>query len=165
VDIGNDTYEIVDYKTGQRLDWATDEKKDYKKLCQDFQLMLYNYALIKLYPHVKNVIVTIFFIRDGGPFSLCFENSNLDIVEGLLYNRWKEISTCPLPEMVDPTQKDFRCAKICDYFKTPSPDGKTNMCKFLHEKIKLVGIDKVIAEHTNIGHKVSNYSAPGELKD
>jgi hypothetical protein len=164
-DIGDGVYEIVDWKTGQRLDWANDEKKDYKKLCQDFQLMLYYYAVRHLYPNVKTVVVSIFFIRDGGPFSLCFENSSLDTVEDLLYNRWKQITTSTLPEMVDPSQKDFRCQKICDYFKTPSPDGRTNMCKFLHEQVKLIGIDGVIKKHTHKGHIVSNYNAPGELKD
>ena len=67
-----DTLEIIDWKTGRRLDWATGQEKTQEKLETDPQLMIYFYAAKKLYPEIKNCIVTIFFINDGGPFSVSF---------------------------------------------------------------------------------------------
>jgi len=160
------TYNMIPtHNTGQRLDWANDQKKDFKKLCIDFQLMLYNYAARRLYPNVKHFSVSIFFIRDGGPYTLCFDDESIEAVERKLYERWTEITQCKLPEMVDPDQKDFRCTKICDYYKAASPDGKSNFCRFIHEQVKKHGVTHVIEKHTHKGHNVANYAAPGELKD
>ena len=47
------TIEVIDWKTGQRLDWATGERKDYDKLMKDTQLLLYHYAVSKMYPKYR----------------------------------------------------------------------------------------------------------------
>ena len=41
--IDDNTIEVIDWKTGRRMDWATGEVKDYKKLENDAQLLLYFY--------------------------------------------------------------------------------------------------------------------------
>ena len=65
--------EVIDWKTGRRLNWATGEEKTYEKLLEDPQLLLYNYAISKLFPEYEQAIMTIYYIRDGGPFSMCFD--------------------------------------------------------------------------------------------
>jgi hypothetical protein len=52
---GHPRIEVIDWKTGRRLDWATGEEKTYEKLCSDPQLLLYNYAISKLIPvnHIR----------------------------------------------------------------------------------------------------------------
>tara|TARA_R100000084_G_C4630377_1_gene138044 strand:+ start:325 stop:1134 length:810 start_codon:yes stop_codon:yes gene_type:complete len=82
--IDDDTIEVIDWKTGRRLDWATGQEKDYKKLTTDAQLLLYNYAISKLYPDYKQAIMTIFFVKDGGPFSMCFDKEDQDKFLGML---------------------------------------------------------------------------------
>lgn len=158
-DIGDGVYEIVDWKTGQRLDWATGEVKDYEKLKKDPQLMLYYYAARHIFPEAKAIMLTIFFIRDGGPFTICFDDSTLLEVENHLKKQKTEIANCTSPAMLDPRQKDFRCSKLCDYYKT-SMDG-TNTCLAVRNKIKLLGIDRATCELKNPNFEFGQYQAPG----
>ena len=80
VKLDDGLYEIVDYKTGSRVDWNSKnrDRKTYNYLTQDFQLDLYHYAAQRLYPEIKQVITSIFFIRDGGPFTICKEQLDID---------------------------------------------------------------------------------------
>ena len=39
---------------------------------------MYNYAISKLYPNYDQAIMTIFYTRDGGPFSMCFDKEDQD---------------------------------------------------------------------------------------
>ena len=48
--VDDNTIEVIDWKTGRRLNWATGEEKTYEKLIEDPQLLLYNYAISKLFP-------------------------------------------------------------------------------------------------------------------
>ena len=165
--VGEGILEIVDWKTGQRLDWASkeaDNKKTYSKLCVDFQLLLYYYAARRLYPDVKQIIVSIMFVRDGGPFTICLDDDTIIEVEYRIRKRFEEISKCRLPAMQDVTQRDFRCTRICDYYKMVAPNGD-NMCKFIHDKIGKHGIDKVTNKYTQEGFSVGKYQAPGEKTD
>lgn len=160
--INDDTIEIVDWKTGQRKNWATGEEKTYEKLCQDPQLMLYYYAASKMYPWAKNIVLTIYFIKDGGPFTICFDTSTIQQMEGILEERFKYVQSVKMPKMVSERQTDFRCTKICDYYKNNWPGTQVNQCKFIHEKIKKHGIDYVQEHFQQEGHKLDFYSQPGE---
>ena len=51
-DLGDGVYEIIDWKTGKRLDWATGETKDQKKLWRDAQLRMYHLAMAVSYTHL-----------------------------------------------------------------------------------------------------------------
>jgi len=93
---------------------------------------------------------------------VCFDDVTLQEVEDKIQNRFEEIKRCNNPEMLDPEQKHFKCIYMCDYYKMPSPDGKTNMCKFLHKETAKVGIDQVINQYTNKDFVVGQYNAPGE---
>ena len=156
---------IPTHNTGQRKDWGEkNEKKSektYAKLCQDFQLMLYYYAARKLYPDVKQIMVSIMFVRHGGPFTICMDDGVIREVEDRLCSRFQEIAACQLPAMQDATQRDFRCTRICDYYKMVAPNGD-NMCKFIHEQIQKMGIDEVTNKYTQEGFSVGTYQAPGE---
>lgn len=141
------TIEIIDWKSGARKDWGTGEIKDYEYLRQDLQLLTYYYAARKMYPD-KHVGITIFFIRDGGPFTFWHDEEALDIVEEKIKKRYEEITACQLPNMCDPLQKDDKCRKFCSFYKEKSPDGKLkNLCQFMHEQIKVIGMDEVITKY------------------
>ena len=159
IDRAYDIIEVIDYKTGQRKDWATGEIKDYKKLQQDKQLMLYYYAIHRLYPWAKSIILTIFFIRDGGPFSICFEPHQLKDIEQDIKNTFERIQNWNVPKMCDPYQKDFKCTKLCDYYKMQL-DG-TNFCKAINERLKTQGQEQVMKDFMRI-ENLGKYSAPGE---
>ncbi len=159
--VDDTTYEIIDWKTGQRKDFATGEVKDYDKLCKDPQLMLYYYAARQLFPLIDNIMMTIFFVRDGGPFSICFEEHHMQTMEDLLRKRFKEIWDCSAPQMISPDQSSFKCRLLCDYYKNNWKNTNTNVCKFIHQQIKEIGIDEVTKRFTYEGHSADNYNAPG----
>ena len=46
-------YEILDYKTGKRINWATGQEKTPEALQKDTQLLLYYYALKNMYPDAE----------------------------------------------------------------------------------------------------------------
>lgn len=155
---------IPTHNTGQRIDWTCKTKnneKTYKKLRSDPQLMLYYYAVRHMYPDVNQAMVSIFYIRDGGPFTIHMDSEVAKKVEDKLCHRFQEIAACQQPVMQDTTQRDFRCTKICDYYKMTAPNGE-NMCKFIHEKIQKKGIDCVTNEYTQDNFSIDTYQAPGE---
>jgi len=158
--IDDDELEIVDYKSGQRLNWTTGEIKDYKALCKDTQLMIYYYAAKKLFPDY-NIMMTIFFIRDGGPFTICFDSDTIIQTENMLREKFNEIRDNTVPKPVDPYRKCFKCTKICDYYKMESPNPKLNMCEFIEKSIKEVGIDQVTNLYSD--KTFNTYQNPGEI--
>ena len=165
-EVENGIIEIEDYKTGRRLDWTSktdNDVKTYAKLCTDFQLMLYYYAAHYLYPKIKQIIVTIFYIRDGGPFTVCFDDDTLRLTEDRIQKRLEEIQNCTLPVLHDPTQQHFKCKYICDYYKIPSPNGKTNLCLFINEELKKKSMEEIVKLYTNKGFDIGYYEAPGEI--
>ena len=152
--------EIVDWKTGQRLNWETGQRKDYKSLSKDPQLLMYYWAVKQLFPE-EEVITSIFWIRDGGPYTFCFEKEHFDLAEKLMEKRFNEIKECQLPNRVDPTHNNFKCNRICDYYKIQSPDGKNNMCDFIHSSILEAGIDVVTEQYNR--DTFNTYENPGEI--
>lgn len=161
--VDEDTLEVLDWKTGQRFDWAKKKEKTYAELQKDPQLRLYYYAIRKLYPDIKNVILTIFFVRNGGPFSLHFEDKDIEETEHMIQRRFREIRNCEEPLLIDPSHKDFKCNKLCPFSKMKlKPEHKLNCCHQVAQDIKLYGIDYVVAEHQKPGFSVGKYNAPGE---
>lgn len=160
--IDEDTIEVIDWKTGaSRKNWATGKEKSYEDLCKDNQLMFYYYALNKLYPN-KNVIFTINFIRAGGPFTLCFDKEDLEKTEKFIEQRAKEMWSTTLPKMLSPRQTDFRCTRLCEYYKNKYPGSDKNICRFVHDHITDNGIQITTEQLMAEGFKLGTYSNPGE---
>jgi hypothetical protein len=154
--------EVIDWKTGQRLNWATGKEKTFEKLCEDDQLMFYYYALRKIHPNIKNIIITIFFVRDGGPFSICFDDSHVEMMENKIRKRFEEIRNARYPKMLDPEHKDFRCAKLCPFFKNKFDDNDDhNMCRTVHNAVRKHGLEYAVQAYTKADHDVDKYHAPG----
>jgi len=154
--------EVIDYKTGQRKNWATGEVKTYDKLMVDAQLLLYNYAITKLFSDYNQAIMTIFFIRDGGPFSMCFEKEHQNLFLKKLERRFNEIQNNKNPKPISPTRSDFRCQKLCHFYKTKWPGTDKSMCRYVEDKILSEGYDKTVEDCKKPGFDMNFYSAPGE---
>lgn len=155
------TIEVIDWKTGRRIDWATGEEKTYEKLLSDPQLLLYNYAISKLFPDYKQAIMTIFFIKDGGPFSMCFDKEDHDKFLEMLKNRFQEIQQNVTPKPVSASRNDFRCTKLCHYYKNNWPGTEQNMCMYIEKHLKENGMEKTIQNCTRKGFDIGYYEAPG----
>lgn len=160
-EIADGTLEAVDWKTGKRLDWATGEEKDYEKLNKDPQLLLYNYALSKLFPQYDQSIMSIFFIKDGGPFSLCFDNSDQTRFLNMLQEKFANIQQNNAPKPISSDRSNWKCTKLCHYCKTNWPETETNMCIYIEEYLKKHGMQKTVNDCTRDGFDIGFYEAPG----
>ena len=153
--------EVIDWKTGRRLDWATGEEKTYEKLCSDPQLLLYNYAISKLFPQYKQSIMSIFFIKDGGPFSMCFDKDDEKKFLKMLKNKFEDIKNNAKPQPISQNRDNWKCAKLCHYCKTKWPGTDQNMCIYIENNLKNNGMDHTIKECTKEGFQIGFYASPG----
>jgi hypothetical protein len=171
----NNTIEVIDWKTGRRLDWATGQEKTQEKLEKDPQLKIYHYAIKKLYPHIENVIFSIYFINDGGPFSMIFHDSDLADTEDMLRQKFEVIKQSKKPRL----NRSWMCNKLCHFGKTTfenTPiqpiqeyrDGQTcskgstmTKCEQVKHDLELYGIDVTMGVYKHPNHTVGHYQAPG----
>ena len=153
--------EVIDWKTGRRLNWATGEEKTYEKLLEDPQLLLYNYAISKLFPEYKQAIMSIYYIRDGGPFSMCFDKSDEKKFLEMLEKRFKQIQRNDFPQPISRTRKHFKCTKLCHFYKNKWPGTNISMCEHVEEHLKAFGEEDTVQRCTRDGHSIGYYEAPG----
>ncbi len=165
--IDDETIEVVDWKTGRRLDWATGEVKDYKKLENDAQLLLYYYAMSKMYPDFPYRIMSIFFYKDADgnkdpqPYSLCFDESDQDRFLEMLRKRVEEIKANVMPQRLDPTMKHWKCKYLCHFAKNNWPGTDTPMCKYVADQLQENGMEETTKNCTRPGFDIAYYEAPG----
>lgn len=176
--VDDNTIEIVDYKTGRRLDWATGEEKTLAKLQNDPQLRIYHYAVSKLYPHMEHIIFTIYFINDGGAFSVCYDKSDLSKTEDMIRQKFDTIKNTKIPQL----NKSWKCSKLCHFGKSTFEnshilpileyrDGQLckqgtymTKCEQVKHDVELKGMKNVIDEYTLPGYSVGRYKAPGSTE-
>lgn len=140
--------EYCDWKTGLRRDWAKNKEKTYKCLCKDAQLMLYFYALNKLYPDAKMIFVSIFFIQDGGPYTICFEKRHLVDAENMLKKKFEAIKRTVRPKRIIGRPADkWKCTNLCEYYKNKQDGSDLNVCDFIHKELQQIGMDRVISKY------------------
>lgn len=160
-EVDDGVIEVIDWKTGRRLNWATGEEKTYEKLCVDPQLLLYNYAITHLFPEYKQAIMSIFFIKDGGPFSMCFDKSDQKSFLEMLEKRFKQIKRNDFPKPISQERSNFKCTKLCHFYKNNWPGTNTSMCKHVEDNLKAFGYDETVSKCTREGHSIGYYEAPG----
>ena len=176
--VDDNTIEIVDWKTGKRLDWATGKEKTQEKLEQDPQLRIYHYAISHLYPHINHIIFSIYFINDGGPFSICFDKSDLPKTEEMLRQKFEIVKNTRKPRL----NKSWMCTKLCHFGKTtfdnthitPQIEYRENRtcnmgstmtkCEQVKHDIDLHGMNVVVEQYKNQNHSFGKYKAPGSTE-
>lgn len=169
-DIGDDTYEVIDWKTGRRLDWATGKEKTPAKLQNDPQLRMYHLAVKKMYPHVKAFLITIHFMNDGGPFTLHFQDSDIPETLEMIKAKFEVIKKTDLPQQ----KKSWKCSKLCNAGKSTYEDTDVEVmynifgapltkCEQTYSMIKDQGIEWVTQNCTSPDHAIGKYQAPGEV--
>ena len=165
--VNDSTIEVIDWKSGRRMDWATGQAKDYKKLEDDPQLLLYFYAISRLYKDFPNRIMSIFFYKDPDgkpdpkPFSICFGPEDEQRFLGKLKNRFLEIQQNNNPKPVDPTRNNMKCKYLCHFCKNNWEDTNENMCIYIEKHLKQHGMKETIKDCTRPGFNIGFYEAPG----
>jgi len=165
-ELDHETVEIIDYKTGERKAWNEPDEpvKTPEKLATDTQLLLYNLAVRKMYPQYKNVICTIIFIRDGGPFSIPMnDTTDIELIQERIKNRFDYVRQMDQPQLLDVNQDSFKCKYMCDLYKNKFPKNQSmNCCQYLKKYIEKFGTQKAIDVFTPEDHHIDVYKAPGE---
>ena len=174
--VNDDLYEIVDWKTGKRLDWATGKEKTQEKLENDPQLRIYHYALRYLYPDVPHFMVSINFINDGGAFSMSFEDKDLADTERMLMQKFDLIKKTTKPRL----KKSWMCSKLCHFGKTTFEDtsitpiveyrtgqvcshgSAMTKCEQVKHDIELTSLNEVTKNYKHKNHTFGHYEAPGQ---
>ena len=153
--------EVIDWKTGRRLDWVTGEEKTYEKLLVDPQLLLYNYAISKMFPEYDQSIMTIFYVKDGGPFSMCFDKRDEKKFLGMLKDTFSSIRENHKPRPLSRDRSHWKCTKLCHFFKNNWHGTDKNMCIYIEEHLDKHGMDDTVKECTKEGFNIGYYNAPG----
>lgn len=150
-------FQILDYKTGQRKNWATGKEKTYEDLQKDTQLLLYYYALKNLYPDAS-FYVSIYYINDGGIFDFAFDESDYIKAESILRQKFEYIRSIQVPKLLSRDNSDFRCQRLCA-FSELTENGKT-ICQNMHSEITNEGIEVVTNKYANL-KKIGKYQDGG----
>lgn len=108
-----DRYHILDYKTGQRVDWNSKESKppvkDFSKLQKDIQLIVYYIFATKEY-NTEDITVEINYVNDGGLFPLEFAQKDVDFAYSKIKDTFLNIKNeIPLQNIT------WKCRAFCDY--------------------------------------------------
>ncbi len=174
-------YEIVDWKTGRRVNWATGEEYTLERLRKAAQLRIYHYAVHYLYPEVEQVMVTINYINNGGPYTICYDKEDLPKTIEMIKQKFEKIRSTDIPDLI---KRDRRwvCRKFCDlgmstfegtdvtplvqqeYGHVTSPGEFMSKCEQIRYTLKHRSIDSVTKHMSSPGHNLAAYKAPGEVK-
>ena len=154
--VDKDTIEVTDWKTGQRKNWFTNKKKTYEDLCKDPQLRLYHMALSEAFPQYKTILLTVFFVKDGGPFSIPFTREDIPETKKLIRKRYLAIKSDNLPLL----NKGYHCKSFCFFGKNNFPGENKTICESIHSDLKNEGMDKTMEKHMDEYKFV--YANPGE---
>ena len=137
--------EIVDYKTGAKMNWAKMAEKKDEDFYDDFQLLLYHYAASKLYPEYDDIFITIYYINSGGPVTLHFTKDLLSKTEKLIRQRFYQIKNMDMPNRIYPS---WKCNKLCKALDLTLPGSSRPMCHELYDGLQTLGMDKITAKYS-----------------
>tara|TARA_R100001163_G_C5060676_1_gene197512 strand:+ start:847 stop:1866 length:1020 start_codon:yes stop_codon:yes gene_type:complete len=156
---GDNYFEILDYKTGKRINWATGEEKTLEKLQKDTQLLLYYYALKNMFPDYE-FSVSIYYINAGGLFSMVFDEDDYQKAEDILRKKFERIKRTQNPKLLSNDNSHWKCRKLCKFSQPHKPGSKKSVCQHIRDEIRLKGIPKVVEKYGNID-KLSAYGDGG----
>ena len=168
-EVNENTLEVIDWKTGARKNWGTGEIKTYKKLQDDIQLRMYHYALSKLYPQYKTILVSIYFINPfyhretktnvpAGLFTIAFSKHDLKTFEDRLRVKFQQIRESQRPHL----NTSWKCKSFCHFGKTKYPGSNLTICEYIRRKTESLGIESTVDNFKNPNHKIDKYKPPGD---
>jgi hypothetical protein len=158
-----DVLENLDWKSGRQWDWANDKPKDFESLCDDPQLLLYFYALCRLYPEYRFKFVTIYFAQTKSPFTIPFdEGRDVPRALAMLRERFERVKNDWNPRRImENPDKKWKCRAFCpqgtrDFGGNKVPAGRA-VCDVVHRDVVQLGLEKAMKKHG----KPSVYSTYG----
>lgn len=141
-------FRILDYKSGKRLNWATNKEKTYECLTKDPQLLLYYYALKRKFPE-REFYMSIYYVNDGGIFDIAFDDDDFKKAENMIKQKFQYIKNVQVPKQISRDQTHWKCKYLCAFSKINEETG-TSTCNEYHQMIKSEGVDAVTEKYGNI---------------
>ncbi len=169
---------IPTHNTGRRLNWATGDTYDYEALMKNHQLMMYYYAARHLYPDIPNIQLVIYYINDGGPYTICFSDTDMPRIEDMLQKKFEEIRDTQIPAL----KKSWKCTKFCHFGMTTFDNTSVlPIIEMRHDQVTVKGktmtkceqtkyclehrsVESVAKNMTAPDFHVNKYDRPGEIK-
>lgn len=140
-----DMLRVIDYKTGIRSNWIGGGTKEYPDFLKDIQLQVYDIALKTLFPDVKCIMLTIHFVRDGGPFTVTFTNDDRRKAVERLRRNFNRIKADQNPKRLKDdrsrAKEFFKCKHVCSWGKTKAKNGQS-LCDTYFKMMRDQGIEK-----------------------
>lgn len=154
-----ETLHVIDYKTGKRLKWIGGGSKELDDFRKDNQCRIYDLALAILFPQYKYRMITIYFINDGGPFTVEFSDKDrLETIDSLrkYFNKIK-VNSSPtrLKDKGDRAKDRWKCKKVCYYGMTNAKSG-IPLCDSYYGTMKYHGYEKVTTKLTQLSISAKN---------
>jgi CRISPR/Cas system-associated exonuclease Cas4 (RecB family) len=149
-----DVLHYIDWKTGSRKDWKNFVNgqavvKTLDMIREDPQLQLYHYVIRKKFPKYKTVKMTLFFTKDGGPYTVEFSEKDVVKHEKFLIKIFEDIKNVKIPKLIkDDETKNPHC-KFCQFNKFKMDNGKT-YCSHYESEIQQIGLDKLTDSGINM---------------
>lgn len=139
--------EVIDYKTGKKMNWATGKEKSYDDLKKDFQLRLYHYAANHLYPDYTTFLVTILYINAGGPSTILFDKSDLVETEDTIFRHFDDVKRTDTPKWI---WESWQCHRLCKLSNLQFEDGDQPICHQIRDELQQIGIQKVTDKYATL---------------
>lgn len=79
----------------------------------------------------------------------------------MLEKRFKQIKRNDFPKPISQERSNFKCTKLCHFYKNNWPGTNTSMCKHVEDNLKAFGYDETVSKCTREGHSIGYYEAPG----
>jgi hypothetical protein len=121
-EISEDTLEIIDWKTGKREDFYTRRKIDAIELMSMVQSRLYHLAGTQVYSKYKNILITFYYMEDGGPITISFNCQDITMTIAAIWKFFKAAKTSLVLRnrswkcRMCPFNKDDVCQKVWSDF-------------------------------------------------
>jgi len=154
--VNSDTIRISDYKTGMRKAWQGNYNYDEDSLKDTTQFKCYDTARRVIYPDYKYCLMSMIFVKEGGIYTVTFEDYELYENMEDIRRTIAEIKSCEIPNRLidDKSRKDehFKCRYVCPVGSRT--DMYTSDCTKLY-KLMLQGRHDTVTELTCQGHTIS----------
>lgn len=161
------TIELIDWKTGQAKDWKTNKRKDYKAFHNDHQFRIYHLALCKLFPEIEDIIITVFYTKDGGPSSICFSRSDLPETMRMIREKFEHVKSIKKPKLITRGIELWKCRNstgknpdLCRFYREKQPGTNKSICHHFRDEIIALGIDRVTEKYADLT-KLTMYGEGG----
>lgn len=152
----NKVLELIDWKTGRRWDWNKGKEKGYNELKNDPQFLIYYYAARLLYPEYDCIMITIYWITSGGPYTIYYDHEDISKIEKLLQEKFERIRDLQQPKL----NITWKCKKLCHFGKTMY-DEKNTLCEHYRKEFLKKSIPTVLGEVTSDYGHLTTYGDGG----